>query len=67
MSDDPDMDQLLDAPGAQRRQRHLPEVAAVIAEQADPQQQPHDDDKGAPQIGGVQRGPRDNGGVIRLT
>ena len=38
MGDDPDMDQLLDASGAQRRPGQLPENAAVIAKEPDSNQ-----------------------------
>src|SRR6202048_3770579 len=44
MGDEPDVDQLFDAAGAQRGPGHPPEGAAVVAEEPDADQQLEDDD-----------------------
>src|SRR6202030_2956364 len=62
VGDDPDMDQLLDASGAQRGPGHLPEAAAIIAEQPDPNQQSRYDPDGAAQIARVEARPRQRQG-----
>src|SRR5436305_4945912 len=57
MGDNPDMDQLLDTSGAQRGPGHLPEAAAVIAKEPDPNQQSRDDPEGTAQIAEVEARP----------
>src|SRR6516225_906579 len=53
MSDEPHMDQLLDAAGAQRGPGHPPEGTAVVAKEPDAGEQLYDNDDGAAQIGGI--------------
>src|SRR5258708_38856878 len=53
MGDDPDMDQLLDAAGAQCWPSHPPEDPTIVAKQPDANEQPRHHQRRAAQIGSV--------------